>query len=76
MKRKDPAAVETFGARLHRMRKARGFTLAELATEAGATKGYLSQLENEIETNPSARVLSGLADALKVSVDWMLGRAA
>lgn len=75
-RRKPAAARETFGARLHRMRKARGRTQAEVAAVAGTTESYVSRLEAGIETNPSAKVVAGLADALKTSTDWLLGRTA
>lgn len=68
--------AETFGVRLRRMRMRRGLTQAELAFRAGTTAPYVSQLESGVREEPGGRVLLGFADALKVSVDWLLGRPA
>jgi transcriptional regulator with XRE-family HTH domain len=39
--------------------------------ESGVTKGFLSQVENG-KTQPTGRVLLGVARALGASVDWLL----
>jgi transcriptional regulator with XRE-family HTH domain len=60
------------GQRIREVRNARGWTLDQLAKEAGLTKGFLSQVENGKAPRPSGRVLLLLARALGASVDWLL----
>lgn len=52
------------GAIIKILRKDRGYSLRELANEAGITASYLSKLENDINTNISLAVLSMLCRAL------------
>lgn len=40
------AALSQIGSRLTRLREARGWTRARLATEAGISSGYISLVEN------------------------------
>ncbi len=61
-----------FGTRIRVVRTSRGWTLDQLAKEAGLTKGFLSQVENGKAPRPSGRVLLALARALGASVDWIL----
>ena len=50
--------ASTFGARLRRLRKAKGLTLQQVADEAGCTKAYVWELEMREGQRPSAeRVL-------------------
>ena len=49
-------------------------TLDELALQAGISKSYLWELENGKSPRPSAKVLGALADALGVSLDYLIGR--
>lgn len=60
------------GKRIHELRKARGWTLEQLAVEAGVTKGFLSQVENQ-KTEVGGKVLFRIARALGASTDWLLG---
>lgn len=57
----------TLGALLHRLRRAKGFTLADLAERVGVTPGYLSMIENRrVENPPSMKVVIRLEAALGV----------
>jgi transcriptional regulator with XRE-family HTH domain len=68
-----PKPTETLGDRIHKARKAkRKYTLQDLATEAGTSKGYIWELENNSNANPSAKLLLRIAQALNVTVDWLL----
>lgn len=60
------------GKRIREVRASRGWTLDQLAKEAGLTKGFLSQVENGKAPTPSGRVLLAIARALGASVDWLL----
>jgi transcriptional regulator with XRE-family HTH domain len=69
-----------FGKRLHRVRKAAGMTLEDLAEalnqEFGthANKGTISKYENGIH-EPNASTIYCLAKILGVSVDFLMGRS-
>lgn len=64
----DPRSVEAALARnLRDWRARRGWTLAELATRAGLSKGMLVQIE-QAQTNPSIATLCKLANALGVAL--------
>jgi len=47
-------------------------TQVELASKAGLSQGYLSELEKD-KFNPTAPIIMGIAVALDVSVDRLLG---
>ena len=51
-----------------------GWSLAQLADNAGISKGYLWQLENERNANPSMEVLLRIADALDTTIAALLGK--
>lgn len=59
------------GKRIQDLRKKKGWTLEQLALEAGVTKGFISQVENG-KTQPGGKVLFGIARALGASTDWLL----
>ncbi len=48
--------------------KLKNLTLPELAEKSGVSKGYISQLENEIIISPSVDTLKKLADAMDVTI--------
>jgi transcriptional regulator with XRE-family HTH domain len=58
---------ETFGARLHRLRRAKGLKQAELAAQIGCTGHSVSSWESE-RTQPQAKWLLLLSFALDVPV--------
>jgi transcriptional regulator with XRE-family HTH domain len=64
----DPEAVATAVARnTHRLRTARGWSLDQLATRSGVSKGMLVHLE-QARTNPSLGTLCKVAETLGVSL--------
>ena len=71
---KRKAQLEAWdGARLARLRKAAGFTQAELAEAIeGVTRRMVAYYETEAE-HPPAALLARLAQTLGVSVDELLG---
>jgi len=69
---KSTAPTEGFGQRLARLRKARGFSQSELGTLIGVSQRMMTYYERE-SGRPPAHVLPQLADALKISVDELLG---
>jgi transcriptional regulator with XRE-family HTH domain len=64
---------ESFGERLARLRKARGFTQTELGETLGVSQRVMTYYERESE-RPPAYLLARLAEALDVTVDELLGR--
>ncbi len=61
-----------FGERLSALRKAAGYTQQELAQELGVSRRMIAYYEGETE-HPPAALLPGLAAALGVSTDELLG---
>ena len=63
--------LTTFGQRLRHLRRARGFTLAELGTRVGRAPSALSQLENG-RREPKLSLIESLATALSVPAEELL----
>ena len=61
----------SLGGRVRDCRKARGWTQKELAGDADISITFLSELENDHRA-PGAGVLLRLADALGVSLDYLV----
>lgn len=66
---------EAFGAYVRSQRQLAQLTLRQAAELARISNPYLSQIEHGL-TLPSVTVISALADALEVSADTLLLRAA
>ena len=63
------------GDQIRRFREERGLSLSQLATDAGVSKGYLWNLENDQEARrPSADTLYSVAKALGVTMSDLMGR--
>lgn len=62
------------GKRIASQRQVKGLSVPDLAGAAGISKGYLWQLENGEEPNPSVAVLTKIADALETTVAELLGQ--
>ena len=63
-----------FGTRLAEVRGIRGLTQQQLAEAAGVPAAVISHFETGVRSSASADNLVKLADALHVSVDYLLGR--
>ena len=63
----------SLGARVKRIREARGLTQAELAKKARMTQGFISQVESGVRKSPGVLHFQRLAKALKVPVGELLG---
>ena len=70
----SPSPSESFGVRLARLRKERGFTQVELAEKSGMIQALVSDYERD-KLRPYADVVVRLALALDVSTDELLGLA-
>ncbi|MEO0486932.1 MAG: XRE family transcriptional regulator [Pseudomonadota bacterium] len=63
--------LSALGAEVRELRKARRFTLVELATASGVSVSHLSAIERGA-VNPSLGKLGQVASALGVPTDWLL----
>ena len=66
--------MEGFGKRLRNLRQDRGLTQVELGNRSGISQKDISKYERGTTANLLATNLIRLADALGVSVDYLLGR--
>jgi transcriptional regulator with XRE-family HTH domain len=66
--------AETFGQRMARLRKERGFTQIELAEKAGTIQAVISSYECG-RVRPHAAIVGQIAQALGISADELLGIA-
>jgi transcriptional regulator with XRE-family HTH domain len=69
-----PDGSETFGERLARLRKERGFTQTELAERTGLIQALVSDYERD-KLRPYADVVAKIAQGIGVSTDELLGLA-
>jgi XRE family transcriptional regulator of biofilm formation len=60
------------GNNINEMRKKRGLTLSELAEKAKISKSYLSNIERNLNQNPSVHIIKKLAVVLKVDLMTLL----
>ncbi len=61
------------GDRINAARKAKGFTLDQLAEKSGCSKSYIWELENKNPPRPSADKLASIAEVLGTTVDVLIG---
>src|SRR5262245_47259041 len=66
-------AMTTIGERVKAAREQRGIHQAELARRLGCSVNALSMLEKNAITDPRASRIIGIAEALSVSADYLLG---
>lgn len=71
----NPTTMDTLGADLRALRKARGLTLSELATALGRSVGWLSQVERDLSI-PSVTDLRQIANVLGVSLSMLFSHNA
>src|SRR5579871_118220 len=62
-------AIDSIGARIRDLRRAKKLTLARVAAATGLSIGHLSQVERGISA-PSIRHLQAIAAALGVKIGW------
>jgi transcriptional regulator with XRE-family HTH domain len=69
----DDRAWQTLGERLHLTRRRRGMTSKELAVKVGTGRTTISRLENNNKPAVSFAVVVRIAQALGVSLDYLVG---
>ena len=67
------ATTFDIGGNVRRLREARGISLSALARQAGISKAYLSQMENNPDKRPSVEIVYQLARALDVRLTELIG---
>jgi len=65
-------AVLAIGRDIRALRKAKGYTLADLAHRVGLSVSYLSQIERDLSF-PSVKALHEIAHGLDVTIGWFFG---
>ena len=70
--KQEPPAEETFGQRLARLRKERGFTQIELAERLDMVQAVISDYERD-KLRPYADIVVRFAEVLGTSTDALLG---
>lgn len=70
--KKEPSI---FGKRLKVIRRVRGLTQEELESKSGVSSAMISHFETGERQKASADNLVKLAEALNVSIDYLLGRS-
>ncbi|EKN69397.1 transcriptional regulator SinR [Neobacillus bataviensis LMG 21833] len=60
------------GSRIHEIRMKKGLTLSELAVRANISKSYLSNIERNLNQNPSIHIIKKIAVVLDVDVRELL----
>jgi XRE family transcriptional regulator, master regulator for biofilm formation len=61
------------GLRIRNLREKKGYSISELALKAGISKSYLSQIERNLQVNPSLHLLYKLASTLNATLDDLIG---
>lgn len=74
MLHKVPQNLETLGADLRALRKARGLTLVEMAEALGRSVGWLSQVERD-KSEPAISDLRQMAKVLDVPMSMLFGQS-
>lgn len=63
------------GKNIYQLRKKRKLTLSELADRANISKSYLSNIERNLNQNPSIQVMEKIANVLDVDLQILLENA-
>lgn len=60
------------GKNIAEIRKRRGFTLSQLAERANISKSYLSNIERNLNRNPSLHIIEKISGVLNVDIVTLL----
>src|SRR5262245_50686129 len=69
----DDKLIAKIAARCISMREKRGLSLEEAGERAGFTKSHMWEFEQGRASNPTIRMLLGLARAYGVSLEYIIG---
>lgn len=74
LRRRRPLLREVYGTLLRRLRGRQGRTLSDVATRAGVSVAYLSEIERGLK-EPSSEVLEAVCTSLGSSIAHLVGAA-
>ncbi|MCM3111546.1 helix-turn-helix domain-containing protein [Lederbergia lenta] len=60
------------GKNICKIRKKKGLTITELANRAGIAKSYVSNIERDVNKNPSINVIEKIASVLEVDLKTLI----
>lgn len=60
------------GSRIKQLRTDRGLSLTELAEKAGVAKSYLSNIERQVQSNPSMLFLQKISRVFRIEVESLV----
>lgn len=63
------------GEKINQLRKQRKLTLSELAGRANISKSYLSNIERNLNQNPSIQIIEKIAQVLEVDPSYLFNSA-
>jgi len=66
--------AEQLGDRIRKARERYGMSQAELARRVGISKNSMNLIELNKTPDPAASIVKAVADTLRVSADYLLGR--
>ena len=61
------------GDNIQKLRKRKGMTLSECAEQANISKSYLSNIERNLNQNPSILIIEKIANVLDVDLRILIG---
>ncbi len=61
------------GNNIQKLRRRRGLTLSQLADQANISKSYLSNIERNLNQNPSIQIIEKIASVLGVDFQMLVG---
>lgn len=64
--------ADNLGQRIQKYRLEKGYSLSELADKADVAKSYISNVERNIQSNPSIQFIEKIAEALGISINKLL----
>jgi XRE family transcriptional regulator of biofilm formation len=66
-------AIPRLGERIQRLREHRGLSIQELALRAGTSYQSIWRIERGTQRDPSVALMRGIARALGVGIDHVIG---
>jgi transcriptional regulator with XRE-family HTH domain len=69
----EPRSPLVLGSKLAQLRRAAGYSQTQLSARAGVAKNTISDIERGAKGNPELDTLKALAEALGVSVGYLVG---
>jgi len=72
--KEEGAMAENLGDRIRKVRERYGMSQAELARRIGISKNSMNLIEASKTPDPAASKVRAIADVLRVSTDYLLGR--